>query len=55
MRELPLGAAGAVWLGIGAVFTVVYAMATGKDLVSALTVLFLVMVVAGVVGLELAH
>jgi len=55
MRELPVGTAYAVWVGIGAVLTVVYAMAAGEEPVSALKVVFLGMIVAGVVGLKLAH
>ena len=55
LRDLPVGTAYAVWVGIGAVLTVVYAMATGQEAVSALKILFLLMIVAGVVGLKLAH
>jgi quaternary ammonium compound-resistance protein SugE len=55
MRGLPVGTAYAVWVGIGAVLTVVYAMAAGTEPVSVLKVLFLVMIVAGVVGLKLSH
>ena len=55
MRELPVGTAYAVWVGIGAVLTVVYAMTAGSEPVSALKVLLLAMIVAGVVGLKLAH
>jgi quaternary ammonium compound-resistance protein SugE len=55
MRELPVGTAYAVWVGIGAVLTVVYAMTTGTEPVSALKVLLLAMIVAGVVGLKVAH
>lgn len=55
MRDLPVGTAYAVWVGIGAVLTVVYAMATGEEPVSVLKVLFLLMIVAGVVGLKLSH
>ncbi|AFR49690.1 MULTISPECIES: DMT family transporter [Gordonia] len=55
MRDLPVGTAYAVWVGIGAVLTVVYAMATGEQAVSALKVFFLLMIVGGVVGLKLAH
>jgi quaternary ammonium compound-resistance protein SugE len=55
MRELPVGTAYAVWVGIGAVLTVVYAMTTGTEPVSALKVLLMAMIVAGVVGLKLAH
>lgn len=52
MRDLPVGTAYAVWVGIGASLTVVYAMLTGAEPVSVLKVLFLLMIVGGVVGLK---
>ena len=55
MRDLPIGTAYAVWVGIGAVLTVAYAMATGEETVSPLKVVFLAMIVGGVVGLKLSH
>lgn len=55
MRDLPVGTAYAVWVGIGAVLTVVYAMATGGESASMLKVMFLVMIIGGVVGLKLVH
>ena len=55
MRDLPVGTAYAVWVGIGAVLTVAWAMATGGEPVSVAKVLFLVMIVAGVVGVKLVH
>jgi quaternary ammonium compound-resistance protein SugE len=55
MRDLPVGTAYAVWVGIGAVLTVAYAMGTGQESVSALKVLFLLMIVTGVVGLKFLH
>ncbi len=55
MRELPIGTAYAVWVGIGATLTVIYAMATGTESVSLLKILFLVMIVGGVVGLKSLH
>ncbi len=55
MRELPVGTAYAVWVGIGAVLTVAWAMATGDEALSALKVVFLAMIVGGVVGLKLTH
>ena len=55
MRELPVGTAYAVWVGIGAVLTVAYAMGIGEESVSGLKILFLSMIVAGVVGLKLVH
>lgn len=52
MRDLPVGTAYAVWVGIGASLTVIYAMATGAEPVSVLKVIFLLMIVGGVVGLK---
>ncbi|MGW4533115.1 DMT family transporter [Nocardia sp. NPDC004340] len=53
MRGLPVGTAYAAWVGIGAVLTVVYSMATGEAAVSAIKVLLLGGIVACVVGLKL--
>lgn len=55
MRELPVGTSYAVWVGIGAVLTVVYAMATGDETASPLKILFLVGIVGSVIGLKLVH
>ena len=55
MRELPVGTAYAVWVGIGAVVTVAYAMATGAESVSPLKIVFLAGIVGSVVGLKLTH
>ncbi|SHW20216.1 DMT family transporter [Mycolicibacterium phocaicum] len=55
MRDLPVGTAYAVWVGIGAVLTVVYAMATGDEPTSLLKVVFLTVIISGVVGLKLVH
>lgn len=55
MRDLPVGTAYAVWVGIGAVLTVLYAMTTGQEPVTALKIAFLLMIIGGVLGLKLAH
>lgn len=55
MRDLPIGTAYAVWVGIGATLTVIYAMATGVESISILKVIFLLMIVGGVVGLKSLH
>jgi quaternary ammonium compound-resistance protein SugE len=55
MRDLPIGTAYAVWVGIGAVLTVGYAMATGDEPASVLKAVFLVMIIGGVVGLKVIH
>jgi quaternary ammonium compound-resistance protein SugE len=55
MRELPVGTSYAVWVGIGAVLTVAYAMGTGEEAVSAVKVLLLAGIVGCVLGLKLLH
>jgi quaternary ammonium compound-resistance protein SugE len=55
MRSLPVGTAYAVWVGIGAVLTVTYAMVTGAEAVSTVKVLLLAGIVGCVVGLKLVH
>lgn len=55
MRDLPVGTAYAVWVGIGAVGTVGWAMATGQEPASLVRILLVGMIVAGVVGLKLTH
>ena len=55
MRTLPVGTAYAVWVGIGAVLTVTYAMVTGTEAVSLAKVLLLLGIVGCVVGLKLLH
>ena len=55
MRELPVGTSYAVWVGIGAVLTVVYAMITGAESASVVKVLLLGGIVGCVVGLKLVH
>ncbi len=55
MRTLPVGTAYAVWVGIGASLTVIYAMATGTEPASLLKIVFLLMIVGGVIGLKLIH
>ena len=55
MRSLPTGTAYAVWVGIGAVATVAYAMATGDESITTLKVVFLAGIVGCVVGLKLVH
>ena len=55
MRHIPVGTAYAIWVGIGAVLTVAYAMATGTESVSVMKVLLLAGIVGCVVGLKLLH
>ena len=55
MRELPVGTAYAVWVGIGATLTVAYAMLAGTQPFSWFSLLFLAMIVGGVIGLKAVH
>ena len=55
MRELPVGTSYAVWVGIGASLTVVYAMVTGTEPVSTAKVLLILGLIGCVVGLKLVH
>lgn len=55
MRELPVGTAYAVWVGIGASLTVAWAMATGVEPYSLARVLLVGGVVVCVVGLKVIH
>ncbi|MCU1631715.1 MAG: small multidrug resistance protein [Micrococcaceae bacterium] len=55
MRTLPVGTAYAVWVGIGASLTVIYAMVTGTEPASLLKIVFVLMIVGGVIGLKLTH
>ena len=55
MRELPLGTSYAVWVGIGATLTVVYAMVTGAEPVSLVRLLLLAGIVGCVVGLKVVE
>jgi len=53
MREIPTGTAYAVWVGIGAALTVLYAMFFGGEPASVLKVLLILGIVGCVIGLKL--
>jgi quaternary ammonium compound-resistance protein SugE len=53
MREIPVGTAYAVWVGIGASLTVVYAMIFGGEGFSWIRMLLIVGLVGCIVGLKL--
>jgi quaternary ammonium compound-resistance protein SugE len=55
MRDLPVGTAYAVWVGIGASLTAGYAMATGAEAFTFVKLLLLLGIVGCVIGLKLAH
>jgi len=53
MRDIPTGTAYAVWVGIGASLTVLWAMATGAEALSVVKLLLVLGIVACVIGLKL--
>lgn len=55
LRDLPVGTAYAVWVGVGASLTVAYGMATGAEPVSLARLLLVGGVVACVAGLKMLH
>ncbi|ASU81351.1 QacE family quaternary ammonium compound efflux SMR transporter [Actinopolyspora erythraea] len=54
MRLLPVGPAYAVWTGVGAALTALIGMVWLGDAVSVLKILSIVLIIAGVLGLNLA-
>jgi len=55
MRTLPVGTSYAVWVGIGAVLTIVVAAVTGTESLSLVKGLLLAGLVGCLVGLKLVH
>ena len=55
MRDLPVGTAYAVWVGLGAVLTATFAMGTGEEVASPAKVFLLAGIVGCVVGLKVLH
>lgn len=55
MKTLPVGTSYAIWVGIGAVLTVTYAMVTGEEPFSLIKGLLLAGIVGCVIGLKLLH
>ena len=54
MKTIPTGTAYAVWTGLGAVLTVVWAATTGQEALTPLKVLFLAGIIGCAVGLKIA-
>ena len=55
LRHIPISTAYAVWVGVGAVLTVLVAVVTGAEALTLAKGVCLLLIVAGVVGLKLAH
>jgi quaternary ammonium compound-resistance protein SugE len=52
MKDLPVGTSYAVWVGVGAVLTVAYAMLTGEEAASPAKIVLMLGIVACVIGLK---
>ena len=50
---IPVGTAYAVWTGIGAIGTIVVSVALGNETLTALKALFVGMIIAGIIGLQI--
>lgn len=53
MRQIPVGTAYAVWVGVGAITTLAYAMVTGAESVNIVKILLVLGIVGCVAGLKL--
>ena len=54
MRTMPVGVSYSIWTGLGAVFTMIAGMVLYKEKIDRLKVLFVFMIIAGIVGLQLS-
>ncbi|KQZ55632.1 molecular chaperone [Lysobacter sp. Root559] len=54
MKSLPVGTAYAIWVGVGAVGTVILGIVLFQEPLNALRVISVALIVAGLVGLKLA-
>jgi quaternary ammonium compound-resistance protein SugE len=55
MKNLPVGTAYAVWVGVGAVGTVILGIVLLGEPVNAGRIISVTLIIAGIVGLKLAH
>ena len=50
---IPVGTAYAVWTGIGAIGTIIVSVALGNETLTALKAVFVGMIIAGIIGLQI--
>jgi quaternary ammonium compound-resistance protein SugE len=55
MKSLPVGTAYAVWVGVGAVGTVILGIVLLGEPANAGRIISVALIIAGIVGLKLAH
>lgn len=54
MRSLPVGTAYAIWVGIGAVGTVILGIVLFGEAVNSIRIISILLIVAGIIGLKLS-
>ncbi|NLY70722.1 MAG: quaternary ammonium compound efflux SMR transporter SugE [Clostridiales bacterium] len=52
LKSLPLGTAYAIWTGIGTVGTAIFGIILFKEPVSAMRLVFIALIIAGIIGLN---
>ena len=52
LKQLPVGTAYAVWVGVGASLAIVWSFSTGQEALTLAKALFLAMIVGGIIGLK---
>ena len=55
MKTLPVGTSYAIWVGVGAVGTVILGIVLLGDSASAGRIISVALIIAGIIGLKLAH
>ena len=55
LKQLPVGTAYAVWVGIGASIAIVWSFATGQEMFSLAKAFFFAMIIGGIIGLKLVN
>lgn len=53
MKSIPLGTAYAIWTGIGTIGAVIYGIMFWNEPLTALRVVFILMIISGLIGLKL--
>jgi len=55
LKNLPVGTAYAIWVGVGAVGTAIFGILLFNEPTDALRIVSLGLIVAGIIGLKIAH
>ena len=55
MKSLPVGTAYAIWVGVGAVGTVIFGIIMLAEPITAGRIISVLLIIAGIIGLKLSH